>query len=109
MTSRQDGSIVRMLPVNFDSRHNVGFHAAYDMRLNLIVLLSHHAVLLVKPAREARCHKSARVHSKLSLNRLERQCTARNQIIENRHQLWILKVIENAVVVRNVLDKSLRL
>lgn len=104
---RQERGIASMLPLNVDRSNDIGFYAAHDMGLDPIVFLFNDSVFLVKPASESRSHKACRIHGEIGLNRLERQCTLRDQLLENGHQFWIFKVIENAVVMRDVLNEPL--
>jgi hypothetical protein len=104
-TLRQRGKhngIVRMATVNLYGGHDVGFDSNHEMAFDPIVLFPNLSVLVVKPASETASGKARGIHGKVCLYRLERQTGLRDEVLQDRSQFRLFKVIGNAVKVRNL-------
>lgn len=91
--------------VNLYRRYDVRLDSAHEVTFNPIVLLDFFAVLVIEPANEARRGKARRIYSEVSFDRLERQAALGDERAEQRCQCRILKIVENAVVVRQTRDE----
>ena len=70
------------------------------------MLLPNLAVLVVKPTGETASRETGRIHSKVGFNRLQGQAGFSDETLEDARQVGILKIIGNAVEMRNLGDVS---
>ena len=71
--------ITRVLLPNFHRRDHVGFDAAHQMDLHPVMLLPHHAILVIKPADKARGGEARGIHSKIDFHGFEWQAALGDQ------------------------------
>src|ERR1700674_2567112 len=100
--SRKHNGIVRMPSMNLYGSHYVGFDPDHEMKLDPIMLFPNLPVLVVKPASKTAGSETGRIHGKIGLYRLERQTGLRNETLQDSSQFGFLKVIGDAVKVRNL-------
>jgi len=101
---REQFGIAGKLPVNLNRRNYVGFDAAHDVALHPILFHFGSAIFDVKPAGKPRGCKTGRIGSKIRFNGFQGQTAFCNQVVQERSQRRILKVVGDAVEVRNFGD-----
>src|SRR5579863_2295417 len=99
--SGKHNGIVCMPTMNLYSGYDVGFDSDHEMALYPIMLFPNLPVLVVKPSGETASCESRRIHGKVRLYRLERQTGLRDEVLQDQSQFGLLKVIGNAVKVRD--------
>src|ERR1700733_4442209 len=104
--SREHRRIVCVPPVNLDGGHNFCLGADHQMTFNPIVFFADGTVLVVKPASEAASSEAGRIHCEVRLHGLEGQAGLSDEALQDRSQVGILKVIGDAIEVRNLGDVS---
>ena len=92
------------LPVNFNGSYHVGFDAAHDVAFHPVLLHFGGTIFDVKPTSKPRGCKTGRIDREISLDGLQRQTAFCNQFVQERSQRRILKVIGDAVKVRDFGD-----
>lgn len=103
----EEWAVTRTLSADFDSRNDVRFDSAHDMGFNPIGFFPQPAIFVVIPAGETGSAEAGRVHSKVGFDGLQGQAALSNQVAQNGSQSFVLKVVENRVVVRNTGDETL--
>jgi hypothetical protein len=61
-----------ILLADFDGGDDVGFDAAHQMDLHPFVLLSYHALFVIRPADKARGGEPRGIHGKIDFDHFER-------------------------------------
>ena len=104
--SRKHFNVARKSAANLNGSHDIRFDSAHQMALDPIVLLFNRAVFVVKPTGKTASREARRIGSEIGLYRFERQAALSNQGAENGGQIGILKIVGNAVEVRNFGNES---
>lgn len=107
--SRKQFDIAGIPIMNLNSGNNVGFYPAYQMTFDPIVALLDDSIFMIEPAGETACSEAGRINGEICLNGAERQAAVGYKVVENRSQTGVLKVIGDAVEVRNFGDVAPRL
>jgi len=104
--SGEQFGVAGKLPVNLNRGHYVSFNAAHDVALHPILLDFGGAIFDVKPTGKPRGCKTGRINREVGFNGLQGQTAFCNQFMQERSQRRILKVVGDAVEVRNSGDIS---
>ena len=103
---RQELSIMCVAVENLYRRHDVSLNAAHNVALHPIMLLCDRTIFVVKPAGEMASSEARGIHRKVYFDRFQGQATLSNQVFKERRQLGILKIVGNAIEVRNLGNES---
>src|SRR5208283_4447763 len=99
---REHDGIVCISIKNLYRGHDVRLDSDHDVNLYPVMLLADLSVLVVKPAGESAGGKTGRIHGKVGLHGLERQTGLCDELLQNRSQIGVLKVVADAVKVRSL-------